>query len=293
MGLLILFIATAAGLCLIGTAALLHGLSHPPRTTLGGALARGLPADPGELGLAFEEAVLQLTDGSDTAAWIVSGERPDGPTVIVTHGWGDSRYGSQLWAPLVVPYADRVVLYDMRGHGDARARTSRCGLVEPDDLRAIMDQLGVERCVLLGYSMGACVSIVAAAKDAQAGATRVRGVLADGVYRWWDEPIAGLFRLRRWPRQPLCWLAGAWMWLTNAEFRRFDRAGWAAKLGCPLRAMHGTADPICPVTSAQAVVAAAPDGAIELFEDAGHLDLATADPPRYRRIVAQFMETLA
>ncbi len=293
MGLLILFISTAAGLCLIGAAGLLYGLAHPPRTTYASAIARGLPTDPGELGLAFEEVTLSLSDGRDTPGWIVRGDKPTGPVVIVSHGWGDGRYGAQLWAPMFLPHASRVVFYDMRGHGESRARTSRCGLVEPDDLRAVMDRLGGDRFVLMGYSMGACVSLVAAAKDAQAGRERVAGVIADGVYRWWDEPIAGMFRLRRWPPQPLCWLAGAWMWLTHAEFRCFDRAAWATQLRCPLLVLHGTADPICPVTSAQAVAAATPRATCELFEGAGHLDLATAEPQRYRRIVDQFMETLA
>lgn len=292
MSLVLLFITVAAFLMLLGAAGVLYGLSHPPRTTLGRAIARGLPADPGDMGLPFDETVLQLSDGRTTPAWILPGHDADGPVILVTHGWGDSRYGAQLWVPLLLPHASRIVVYDMRGHGDSAAPTSRCGLVEPDDLLALADQIAARRFVFFGYSMGACVSLVAAAKDAQAARDRVVGVIGDGIYRRWDEPVVGMFRLRRWPRQPMMWLAGLWMRATSAEFRRFDRAGWAAKLGCPLLLLHGGDDPICPYDSAAEVAAAAPRCELVTFHGGGHLDLAEGDPDRYRDALCRFFEVI-
>ena len=305
MGLIVLFVIVAGGLVVVLAVGVLYGLAHPPRMTLGRALARGLPEHPGELGLDYEAATYRARHGGEETLWLVPGERDDGPLVVVSHGWGDGRYGSQLWLPLVRAYASRVVLYDLRGQGESSAATSRCGLDEPDDLLHLLDHLGAERVVLLGYSLGACVSVVAAAKDAEAadaGATRgvrgtsprglgrgrIVGVIGDGIYRRWDEPIVSLFRMRRWPRQPMLWLAGAWMWVTHREFRRFDRAAWAAKLRCPLLLLHGDDDAICPLASAQAVAAAAPDARLVTFEGGGHLDLVERDPDRYRDALDAF-----
>lgn len=292
MGLLSLFAMAGIGLVVLMTIGLLHRLAHPPRMSLGRALARGLPEHPGELGLSYELRTYSGRAGGRESAWIVQGGRAAGPMVVVTHGWGDSRYGSQLWAPLLWPYASQIVLYDLRGHGESPVATSRCGLEEPDDLLHLLDQLDAEAVVLMGYSLGACVSVVAAAKDARAGRNRVVGVVGDGIYRWWHEPIVSVLRARRWPGQPMLFLAGAWMWIWSREFRRFDRARWAADLRCPLLLLHGESDPICPLASAQAVAAAAPDARLVVFPGGGHLDLVTSDPDRYRDALAGFFSRL-
>lgn len=305
MGLVVLFAAAALFLAVLATAGLLHRLAHPPRVTLGAALARGLPADPAELGLSFEERSLRLFDSTTTRAWLIEGRRPDGPVIVVTHGWADSRFGAQRRATLLVEFASLVVCYDLRGHGYASAPASDCGSPrEGDDLLAIVQQLEAlhpthrglaqthkRRYVLFGYSMGANISLIAAARDRDG---QIAGVIADGPYRRWHEPIVGLFRLRRWPAYPLVWIADAWLMLARPAFRReFDRTRWAARLRCPLLVLHGDADPLCPLASARAIAEAAPGHELVVFPGGGHLDLADLDPDRYRNAIARFIERVS
>lgn len=286
-----LFAVAAVVVAVAGTAALVRGLMRPPRKTLGVALAMGLPQDPGEAGLAFESMRLSLSDGGETPAWLVEGRRADGPAVVVVHGFGDSRYGALTWAELLLPHASKLLFYDLRGHGEAESRNAHCGTTDIADLLAILDQLRPDRpVVLFGYSMGGGIAIAAAAQD-----DAVAGVIADGPYRLWDEPIRHHLRARRLPRWPFVKLAEWALRVMLPAFspRRFDRAEHARRLRCPLLILHGDDDHLCPLASARALVDAAPDGELVVIEGGGHLDLPLHDEPRYRAALAAFFDRIA
>jgi pimeloyl-ACP methyl ester carboxylesterase len=296
MGLILLFLAALLLIVAIGVAAIACSLRHPPRRSYAAALAHQMPTDPGELGLDFTDTTVVYPDGSRAPAWIVTGAQPHAPTLILTHGFADSRFGPLHLAPLLSPFVSRLILYDLRGMGDSTAPVSTSGLREPDDLRTLMDQLQRdpgERFVLMGLSMGGGISIVAAAADAAAGNERIAGVIADGPYGRWHEPIANHLRVLHYPAwllvPPLWLLAG----LTTPGFRAlrdFDRARHAARLPreVPLLILAGVADRICPFAGAQRLAAAAPRAQLLAFAEADHLELAAADPDRYLDALRSF-----
>lgn len=79
-----------------------------------------------------------------------------GPTVVLLHaGVADRR----SYAAVIPAFARlyRVVAYDRRGYGDTTYKPEEYAHV--DDLRAILDALGVERAVLVGNSQGGRISI--------------------------------------------------------------------------------------------------------------------------------------
>jgi 3-oxoadipate enol-lactonase len=85
----------------------------------------------------------------------------DGVPVVLLHpGVGDSR----VWDP-VVPGLDgmRVVRYDVRGFGRSAAPTTEYSLVA--DLTAVLDQLALERVLLVGCSMGGGTALDLALTD--------------------------------------------------------------------------------------------------------------------------------
>lgn len=216
-------------------------------------------------------------------------------TVVIVHGFADSRYGSLKRAPMLLPYAKRVVVFDLPGQGDSQAKRGYGGLREPDDVLAVLGQLPPEdakRIVLLGSSMGAGVAIAAAAKAGGELRKAIVGVVAEGPYRLWDEPLHNLFRCKRYPRWPIIPLAGLWLRLTAKGFKDFDRAGHAAKLACPLLVLHGSEDSLCPITSARRIAEAAPGGRFVEIEGGGHNDLPCGHEAAYTAAVGGFMKTL-
>ncbi len=108
-----------------------------------------------------------------------------GPTVVLHHGFAAS--ATVNWhAPgitgALVDAGRHVVAYDARGHGRSSAPADPAAYARSamaDDLRAVVDWLGVERVDLVGYSMGGRVVAAVAAAD-----PRVRSAVLGGVSRW-------------------------------------------------------------------------------------------------------------
>ncbi len=80
---------------------------------------------------------------------------PGAPTVLLLHGLVAS--GGLNWFQAFEPLAEhfRVVAIDHRGHGRGLRTWSRFRLVDcADDAAALLDELGIEQAIVVGYSMG-------------------------------------------------------------------------------------------------------------------------------------------
>lgn len=276
MGLLIL-LAEGLALCVIaGIGYTVWLLTHPTRRTYASALARGRPGTPAELDgrPAFEEWTFK-SRGLELPVWDIRGLLPagEGPTAVMTHGWGDSRIGALLRVPALLPCCSRLVLWDLPGHGESPGRCT-LGTREVEDLLALIDRVGdtAGPVVLFGWSLGAGISIAAAA----GGLTGVSGVIAEAVYRLPSTPARNVLRVRRLPYR---WNLGPALMCIGLDagagpkWRGFDRAVHASGLRCPLLVIHGALDEVCPVEDGRAIAAAAPRGRILEFPDAGHFGL--------------------
>ena len=98
-----------------------------------------------------EDLTITTSDGASLAVTVVG----SGPTVVLAHGWTNSR---AVWAPVarrLIRTGFRVVAYDQRGHGASGLgrepfSVARLGF----DLRDILVDLDVHDAVLAGHSMG-------------------------------------------------------------------------------------------------------------------------------------------
>src|SRR3990170_1125946 len=85
-------------------------------------------------------------------------EAGDGTPVVLLHGLTATRRYVVMGSKSLERSGHRVVAYDARGHGEsARApRPDAYGYdVLAEDLEAVLDELGIDRAVLAGASMGA------------------------------------------------------------------------------------------------------------------------------------------
>lgn len=293
--LLPLFLLAAGLLSIAWTVFIYRGLTRPPRRAAGWALAHGLPLDPGGLGLPFTELRFQLPDGQSAPAWLVIGRAASAPILIVCHGWAGSRYVMLKRLPLWSKIFSAILLYDLRGHGDAPRGVFHGGVVEADDLHAIFQQLPAHLpqpapIVLLGLSTGASIAMLAASRGDLS--PQPLALIAEGVFRHRLTPIAGFLRQRRWPAWPFVNLVGLYLRLFPEKFGPLDRLTLADNLPCPALLIHGQFDALCPLAHAQQLAHRSPTIRCVVFPNAHHVDMADLHPQTYHDTLAAFFQRL-
>lgn len=273
------------------------GLTHPRRRTYAAAVARGIAGDPSELDAprTFTDHVVRA-GGRDLPVWEIPGDDADGPVVIMTPGWSDSRIGALVRLGAVVPHARRVIAWDPPGKGEAPGICT-LGTREVALVCALADEVAPgEPVVLMGWSLGAGVSIVAAARSPE----RFAGVIAEAPYRRPMTPARGVLRARQLPHRlnlaPAYALLGT-VFGVGPTWRGYDRADHAARVRCPVLVLHGTEDPVCPIDDGRAIAAAAEATApVMLVETPGaaHNNLWTVASNRERQTeaVAEFLRSV-
>lgn len=289
-------------------------LTHPPRRSYAHAVARNLPGDPSEItvirsdgtsqrGLPFTEWSFVARDAM-LPVWDVQGLSPTGPTIIITHGWGDSRVVMLPRLAALAPLASRIILWDLPAHGDAPAGTFTLGAEEYRDLLAlhknVADSPGTSpvcRVVLYGFSLGAAVSIHAAHAIRAweiPGNHNPGAIIAESPYRFPITPARNVLRMRALPFRTnitpafILLRARFGLWFRD---KNFDRA--TMPFDAPLLLLHGEHDPICPIEDSRAI-AAARNAPLVIIPDGAHNNLWT-DPslaPLSRAAVENFLASL-
>ncbi len=125
-------------------------------------------------GLALRYYTVTSADGTELQAWT---NDVAGPTVLLCNGLGTSPYA---WPALLDPECGvRVISWNHRGTGgSARPRNSEHVGIDAfcQDALAVMDDAGIEACVLMGWSMGVNTMFELAVNHPH----RVNGLLAVG-----------------------------------------------------------------------------------------------------------------
>jgi 3-oxoadipate enol-lactonase len=209
----------------------------------------------------------------------------------------------RFWDPVARRLAGRAALLtiDARGHGESgRGEAPFTVQRMADDLRDVMDHLGIERAVVGGASMGGCVAL----GFAGAHASRASGLALVDTTAWygpaapqeWEARAAkamaeGLpslvgFQTTRWfsdgfrAREPAVVQACIDVFLANdlqayVESCRmlgaFDGRPLMAGLRLPTRVLVGDEDYAAPVAMAQALQAGIPGARLQVIPGARHL----------------------
>jgi 3-oxoadipate enol-lactonase len=118
--------------------------------------------------------------------WVRDSGGPGVPAVLIHPGWGDSGIWDESAA--LLQGRVRTIRYDSLGYGESSAPTVRYTAI--DELRAVLDRLGIERAVLAGHSGGGGTALGLALTEPARVAELV--LLAPGVsgYPWpADDPF--------------------------------------------------------------------------------------------------------
>jgi 3-oxoadipate enol-lactonase len=134
--------------------------------------------------------------------------RPDAPTVLLLHGWTAS--ADLNFFPLYGPLAERyrVVAVDHRGHGRGMRTIETFRLEDcADDAAGVLRELGIDRAIVLGYSMGGPISLLLAQRHPEL----VAGLVPQATALEWRATLY----------ERLVW-RGLALWEWNRRFGTFD-----------------------------------------------------------------------
>jgi pimeloyl-ACP methyl ester carboxylesterase len=112
-----------------------------------------------------------------------TGDVPRNETIVLVHGFGSSHavnWVNTQWTKTLTHAGYRVVALDNRGHGESEKLydpAAYSSQIMAEDVRRLMDHLGIDRAAVMGYSMGARI----AAHLALAHPRRVNALLIGGL----------------------------------------------------------------------------------------------------------------
>ncbi|MEZ4671174.1 MAG: alpha/beta hydrolase [Anaerolineae bacterium] len=219
-------------------------------------------------------------------------------TLLALGGWAGS------WELWVEPFAElsqtwRTVAYDHRGAGATIAPTESITIdTMVDDVFAVMDAMGIDKCVLAAESAGASIAILAALRKPE----RISGlILVDGMYYVPDS--TGLERFNARLKNDFSGGVGSFVesCLTTADGDEFRRWGQqilmrstpeaAIQLNVCMKnmdlrtavkgithrtlIMHGDADAIIPLKASEWLAKEMPNSKLQIIKGAGHVPTIT------------------
>lgn len=282
-------IAGGALLLFLGGAVFAEGFLRSPRRPVPSPRALALPQRT-----AIESTHIAGRDGARLEAWFLTPGQANGKCVLVLHGIGDSRAGSSGFAGMFLDAGYRVLLPDLRAHGESGGAVVTFGLLERYDLLDWARWMQTGGCTALyglGESLGAAALIEAAAL-----APLFRAIAAEGSY----SDLRSIAEHRA--RQHLGRFAPGARWFVASAmlFARlrygfdFDQAAPVraiARTQTPVLLIHGLEDRATPPSHSIGMAAANPQARLWLVPGARHTAAAITAPAEFRRRVLDWFAT--
>lgn len=297
-----LLLLIAATLCVAGVIhALAMMLLRPPRMTDGKALYVLKRMSPGDLGLPFEDVGFDVprserSEAIRIVAWWIEAASPSEKTVVIVHGYGDAKVGALAWTPTWRSLGFNCLLIDLRAHGESGGTITTGGVLERDDLDAVINQTRAARerqtktLALFGISLGGAVTLACAARRED-----IDAVVTDSMFAAYDSAAHAHGRLIGAPLPRLLPIVTRWAEkrakVSFGDARPLDTIG---AVQCPILLIHGEGDPF---VSAEQV--AALDEALKargnprddhwVIPGAAHVLGLAAEPGGYRERLRAFL----
>ncbi len=254
---------------------------------------------PDAVGLAYDDVEIPSSGGLRLPGWYMPAGPAERPGVVLVHGWESARDRTIPHAQVLHAAGFHVLTFDVRGNGSNGPEALPMSVGEyAADARAAVAELRrhpeVTRIALLGHSMGAAGSLVAAAGDDDVDAVIAASTPAD-PYRLTRQT----FLLARLPLPGL--IAWPLAWLTTRIFLR-PRGHTVASVSAtaavraidrPVLLIHGSDDGVVPLAHlarlAKARRAAQPDAVTETLVVEGGRHSWLYEFPEYRAAIARFL----
>lgn len=284
----------------------MKGFPLPARVTRRGPLK----INPSIFGLDFKEVSFYTRKCGDICllrGWYIPSENSN-KCIIAVHGWGANRAHPEVKlleiAKRLVDRGYNILTFDLRAHGESEGNKVSFGYYEAYDVLGAYDFVVKKKNIppqnigLLGFSYGAMISILAAAKE------RISGVIADSgpgdtfgfieefavkkVARPYCIPV---FYLAKYLTMILMWVMGI---LFRIDVNALNTKEAVKKISTPIFFIYGTKDNI-PPSLVQTLYQSKKRNPLDRIwiTDARHVEAYRTHPEQYLKNITDFFsETL-
>ncbi|MBN1367261.1 MAG: alpha/beta fold hydrolase [Dehalococcoidales bacterium] len=258
-----------------------------------------LAENPSVLSLTYENVTFpSLDEKLILHGWLLPGSK-DGEIIIMVHGNGFNRddpgIGTLDIANQLIQHGYNVLMFDLRGYGESDGSTVSGGYYEKRDVEGAVvfaKERGFEHIGVLGFSLGAVSSLLAAAEDKD-----IDAVVSDSSYADLNDIMGPEFKKRtKAPElflEPILFMIKIMYGVDFAGIRPVAAVPEIAPR--PVLFIHGEDDDMIPANHAYRLYEAADNSLDELWvvPGAGHVKSFKVQPQEYiERVTAFFDEYL-
>jgi dipeptidyl aminopeptidase/acylaminoacyl peptidase len=250
---------------------------------------------PTELGLDYEDVTFpSRNDRIPLKGWYLCSPG-DSQCIILIQGQDHHRNSPGIRALQLgrdlVDQDYSVLLFDFRGRGESGGKRDSTGDREQWDVMGAIDYvvargIPLERIGLLGFSLGAAVALLVAAKE-----PRIAAVVSDSA---WLDSLVELqhmpfwrFYLPSWFSFPISLMGSIFF---GADFSKVRPIKVVGKIPRPIFFIHGQQDPVIPFQETQELYKASanPEDRIWIVPNTGHVASYRRQPEEYAAKVVSF-----
>lgn len=189
--------------------------------------------------------------------------RGSGAPVLFVHGLGLDRRRWDGVARAVVDAGYRAITFDLRGFGESEDPAEPYEMDDlVEDLERVADELAGESSHLVGHSLGGMISLAFAVR----WPGRLRTLTLASTTAHNGRRASRLARQMAFELED-SELARAWAWRACEGFSVLEELD---RIRCPVLVLHGTEDPLMPLTFGRWLDDGLPDSRFVPLDGAGH-----------------------
>ena len=262
-----------------------YALVHPER--------KPNTQSPADFGIVdYENVTFSTSDNITLKGWYIAPK--NNAIVVFVHGHRSNRSQYLRYLEMVYAQGYGALLFDLRNHGESGGTLTTLGLKETEDaenaVRFALSRVPNAHIALYGHSMGAGVSLLAAAETPEVDAVIVESPftsLEDNI----NDGVRELTGLPPFPFAPLVVFFAEWQVGNGLRtVRPIDAIGKISPR--PVLLVHGEKDLVFSANNSRKLFAAAKEPKeLYIIPDVGHAGFLDAKPNRFPKTVLTFLDT--
>jgi len=282
-------LAAYAVVCLAAAIFLAHNTLHAYHRPLPPSAESNMTQIATGLHSHLEDVQISAFDDAVLRAWYIHPQPSNGDAVILLHGLGDNRLGTQGYAEMFLSHGYSVLMPDARAHGLSGGIYPTYGLLERDDIRRWFEWIEHEHhpgCTFgFGESMGAAQLLQAL--DAERNFCAVTAESSFSTFREIAYDRMGQqFHTGPWLGKtvlvPVVEIAFAYTrWKYHLDLASVSPETAVTHTHVPVLLIHGQVDSNIPVRHSRRIKLANPQAVLWEVPDADHCGAISVAPAEF------------